>query len=203
MPFLNKEYTVPKIDFYTYSRKTILKKIEADLDFAVKWLPEDVEPGKVSRAAGYHLLAKVCLANSEFDKAVAATSAVINSGKYALMTDRFGVVANDDKYNVIWDLHQPENKSVSSNTEGILVCQDKYGITGSTSQGTGSMRQFTPWWSRNSYIKDPDGIQGCVDTPKNWEILAFGRGVGQVRTTNYFNYEIWGDSRGPSARHRL
>ncbi|MFB2118432.1 RagB/SusD family nutrient uptake outer membrane protein [Parapedobacter sp. 2B3] len=192
VPFINKEHVAPKMDFYTHSRKTILAKIQADMEFAVQWLPEIVEPGKVNRAAGLHLLTKICLANSAFVQAIDAASAVINNGRYKLMTQRFGIVAGDSRFNVIWDLHQKENKSLSNNTEAILVVQDKYGFPGSTN-GTQTLRQYTPWWSNNTYLKDPDGRRACIDTRGNWQVLAFGRGVGQLRPSNYYQYTIWKD----------
>ncbi len=191
VPFIGKEHTAPKIDFKTHSRNTILDKIQSDLEFAVEWLPETVAPGKVNKAAGNHLLTKVYLANLEFDKAIAAASAIIDGGKYALMTERFGSVAGDDRFNVVWDLHQKENKSLASNTEGILVTQDKFEFADARTGGTNTMRNLTPFWSHGSYIKDPDGKQGMLSANNLPQILAFGRGVGHVVTTKYFNYEIW------------
>jgi len=201
VPFLNREYTSPKIDFFSHSRKTILTKIEQDLEFSVNWLPEKVDPGKVNRAAAYHLLTKVYLANSEFDKAINAASAIIDGGKFELMTNRFGSVANDGRFNVIWDLHQPENKSISSNKEGILIVQDKFGFPGAqTSQGTRSMRFYTPWWSHALYLKDSDGTRACIDTNWDPQIIRFGRGVGIFRPSSYYNFNIWINA-GEDLRH--
>lgn len=191
VPFISREHTAPKIDFYTNSRAAILNKIQSDLEFSVQWLPETVEPGKISQAAGYHLLTKVYLANNEFDKAIASASAVIDDGKHSLMTQRFGSVAGDDRFNVIWDLHQKENKSISTNMEGILVVQDKFGFPGAQTGGTNTMRNLTPFWSHGSYIKDPNGKQGMLSAQFLPQVLAFGRGVGHVVTTKYFNHEIW------------
>lgn len=192
VPFINKEHTAPTTDLYTHSRKTILKKIQADLEFAVQNLPESVDPGKVCKAAGLHLLTKVYLANQEFDKAISTATAIINDGKHALMTKRFGSVGNNTRFNVIWDLHRPENKSLSTNTEGILVCQDKYGYPGAqTTNGAYTMRLFTPWWSYSSYLKDPNGLRACLDNPNDPELLALGRGVGMFRPGNYINFDVW------------
>lgn len=193
VPFLNQEYTKPKIDFYTHSRRTILDKIQEDLEFAVQWLPENVDPGKINRAAGNHLLTKVYLTNSEFDKAIKSASDVIDGGSYSLMDQRFGAVAGDNHFNVIWDLHQRENKSIAENSEKILVAQDKYGFgdASSGSRASSMMRNWTPWWSRNLYIKDPDGKPGCTDQPGEPQVIALGRGTGFIRSTNYFLYEIW------------
>jgi len=206
VPFLNKEYTEPKIDFYTHARKTILDKIQEDLEFAVQWLPEVVDPGKVNRAAGNHLLAKICLANSDFDGAIKAASAAINDGYHSLMTQRFGKVASNGLYNVVWDLHQKENKSISSNKEGLLTVQDKYGFPGAEiPNGTYSMRNYAPLWWHRIYLKDADGKAACTDKKDteanpNPQIIKWGRGVGYARPTNYIGYDIWKDC-GADLRH--
>lgn len=200
VPFINIEHTSPKNDFTTHSRDAILNKIEADLEFAIQWLPEDVDPGKINRAAANHLLTKVYLANSKFDQAVNSASEIIDNGKYSLMTDRFGAFSSDEKLNVIWDLHQKENKSASTNTEGILVVQDKFGFPGAQTGGTHTMRVYTPWWSHASWLKDPDGKRACVDPNWDPQILKFGRGVGMFRPCNYSNFDIWVDC-GADLRH--
>lgn len=200
VPFLNREHTAPKIDFYTHSKTTILKKLQDDLEFAIKYLPENVEPGQVCKAAGLHLLTKIYLANLEFDKAIKSATEIISDNKYALMTQRFGSVANDEQFNVLWDLHRPENKSLPTNKEGILVGQDKYGYPGVQSSGTFTMRLFTPWWSNASYLKDPDGLRACLDTPGDPQLMVFGRGVGMFRPSNYLNYDIW-ENCGADLRH--
>jgi hypothetical protein len=192
VPFLSLEYTAPKIDFYTHSRKTILNKIQEDMTTAAPNLPVSVVPGAVPRAAGYHLLAKICLANSKFNEAVTAASAAI-SGGYSLMTARFGQVASNAKYNVIWDLHQKENKSLSNNKEALLVVQDKYGFPDAeVAGGTLAMRRYVPcYW--NNYIRDPDGKNAMTDAVGNSYAIFWGRGVGYVRPINYYNYDIWLD----------
>lgn len=201
VPFINKEYIEPKIDFYTHSRWTIIDKIQQDLEFAVQWLPEKVDPGKINRAAGNHLLTKVYLANSNFDGAISSSSAIIDDGIHFLMTERFGKYASDDNYNIIWDLHQKENKSISSNTEGLLVVQDKYGYPDAeVSGGTQAMRNYVPTWWHNQYLKDADGRAACSDARGNFQIIKLGRGVGYARPTNYTSYEIWKNC-GDDLRH--
>lgn len=201
VPFLNKEHTAPKIDFYTHSRQTILDKIAQDMEFAVEWLPEDVVPGAIPQGAGYHLLAKIYLASGRFSDAAKAASDVIGSGKYELMKSRFGKYKSDSKYNVIWDLHQKENKSLDDNREALIVVQDRYGFPSESAEvggGTSAMRKYVPSWWQN-YILDPDKKRGMIDTQGNPLIIQLGRGVGYVRATYYHNYIIWTD--GTDLRH--
>lgn len=40
VPFIDKEVTAPKLDFYSHTRSSILKRLQNDMKFAVKYLPE-------------------------------------------------------------------------------------------------------------------------------------------------------------------
>lgn len=191
VPFINIEHQAPRVDFNSHSRNTILDKIQEDLEFSVQWLPISVAPGKVNRAAAQHLLTKIYLSNHEYKKAISSASDVIDGGQYSLMTDRFGSEAGDDRFNVVWDLHRVENKSISANTEGILVVQDRFGFPGAQSPGTNTMRNLVPFWAHGSYIMDPDGSPGMLSRPFDPQIWAWGRGVGYTRGSNYHQYYIW------------
>ena len=90
-----KELTSVKTDYASVKREVILQRMKKDLDSAVLWVPWTSDRGDVNRGACYHLLAKIDLALGLFDDAIAAASAVISSGNYSLMTNRFGVDANN------------------------------------------------------------------------------------------------------------
>ncbi len=125
VPFIDKEVSGAKLDFQTHSRWAILTKIQQDMEWAVQWMPDTKNPGQPNKYAGYHLLSKICLANLEFDKAIAASSEVIN-GPYALMSDRFGIDKSIANCNVMWDLHRRENKNLPENTENILAVVERF-----------------------------------------------------------------------------
>lgn len=193
IPFILEESITPKLDFYSYTRESIIKKLIKDMEFSVQWLPENVLPGMVSRAAGQHLLTKLYLQAREFDKAIEAASWVIEESGHSLMGKRFGKYAGEDKYDVMWDLHQKENKSSAENKEVLLVVQDKFGMQGNFSGGTSRMRDWVPawWWTP---VLDPSGKKGVTDGKEGRpQIDSIGRGIGHVRSGNYFNYTIWSD----------
>lgn len=199
IPWEGKELTGPKLDYYSTSRWAILDKIQEDLEYAVSNLP--VEPanlGDVSKGAANHLLAKVYLANCEFDKAIEATTAVID-GPYALMTERFGSdplkTYHGNKgyieHNVMWDLHRVSNKNDPSNTETIYATVDRLDAPEETrwnTIGTFSMRNFSPsYWK----ILDENGNRAS-----NWSFPqgdTLGIGNGDVRTNDFWHYRIWED----------
>lgn len=192
VPFIDQEITTPKLDFYSHTRNSILKKLRKDMIFAVQYLPPTAPHGAVSQAAGNHLLAKICLAYCDFDGAIAATSAIIDHSQHKLMENRFGVIASDKKYNIISDLFNRENINSAENLEGIFLVEDKKLTEGGTSTGSYRMRDLVPcWWNANTN-NDPKGKRGTIDKAIGQpQIGMVGRGIGRVRTSNYFNYDIW------------
>ena len=192
----------PRLDFNTYSREAILKKMRDDMEFAVQHLPRNVRSGDVSRAAGYYLLTKIYLSLRQFQDAVDAASQVINDGRYALMRERFGQGphADDPQFNVLWDLHQKENKSIAANTEAILVVEDDFGVEGSTDGGSYITYHITPAW-RWPTVRDPNGFHATTAGPEGNPFAdSLARGDGWLATNPYFNYELWKDG-GSDLRH--
>jgi hypothetical protein len=199
VPFLGQELTGAKLDFYTHSKWAILKKIQTDLEYASQWLPANPAiPGSPSKYAAYHLLAKVYLVNTDFDKAIEAASNIIN-GPFALMTQRFGSYAGKTSRNVIWDLHRPENKSLPQNTEAIFVCVDRAEApTGAKTSGTYSMRNFHPEWWNAGMVRDSRGMRGTRDRlpdgkTNDPQYDTLGRGNPNVMMAPYHSYEIWAE----------
>ena len=200
VPLTLEEISEPKLDYYTTKREVILHRMKEDLEFAQEWVPDNVNKGQVTKGAVSHLLTKVNLALGLFDEAIQSASNVIDGGVYKLMTNRFGVDANDASKNVVWDLHRPENKSLASNTEGLLLVIDRLNIDGNTDNGTTiggtqSMRNAVPYWG-NAGLLTPAGNGGMSDQP-NIEIdqvEAYGRGIGRVRPTWYTQKGMWKDT---------
>lgn len=190
VPFAGKELTNAKLDYFTNSRSSILKKIISDMEFAVEKLPVTAIPGAVTRGAGNHLLTKLYLSNSEFDKAILSASKVIN-GPYALMKNRFGSSANDPKRNVAWDLFRPENISITTNTETLLAVVDRYEAPIATkTPGCKKPRIFNcNWWSPR--VLDSKGKNGTIASGAMYDSLL--RGNANCRPTPFCVYEIWND----------
>ena len=92
VPFIGKEITEPKLDFYSTKREVILDKIKKDMTFAAQWCSDKADRGRVTKGACQHLLAKICLALGDFDGAIAAASGAIDGGVYSLMKTPFGAV---------------------------------------------------------------------------------------------------------------
>ncbi len=189
LPFLNEEVKSAKLDYKSHSRWAILAKLQRDMEWAVEWMPVKAEPGRPSKGAGNHLLSKICLANLEWDKAIAAASAVIN-GPYALMAQRFGQDAGNPVRNVIWDLHRPANKNLPVNTETILAFVDRFEapLTART-EGLYTMRVYNPNFFNGNNNRDKAGGIGFIDSGPMYDTL--GRGNPDCILSDYHAYDIW------------
>jgi len=201
VPFNTQDVSTPKLNFYSTKRTVILEKLKKDLEFAVKWMPENVNRGATPKAAAYHLLTKVNLALGHFDEAIASASMVIDGTKYKLMKNRFGAYKSDASKNIIWDLHRPENKALSENTETIMLVIDRYGYEGA-SGGSSIMRQAVPYYGNTTNrILTPSGRGGVTDKKDlNNEVeinlvMEYGRGIGRCRGTSYHTKKIWKDPK--------
>lgn len=193
VPLILDEVVEPKLDFYSTKREVILQKMKTDLEFAEQWVPVNTDRGTVNKGTVSHLLTKVNLALGLFDDAIKSASNVIDGGTHRLMTSRFGVNQADAARNVIWDLHRPENKSISNNTEALLLVIDRLLIDGNFDGGTQTMRNAVPFWHNN--VNTPAGNRGTIDT-YNIEIdqvNKVGRGIGRLRPTYYSTDGVWDD----------
>lgn len=208
VPYLNKEITEPKLDFYTYDRWSILEQCKKDMEYAYQWVPEVQPRGRANKDACGVLLMKFCMATGDFDRAIEVGKEVVS--RHPLMTQRFTSNKTKANTNLMHDLHSVEAKVDMSNTEGIMYVV----AHPSTTPLDGSNRIYTmrnglPYWAKGGAIKTPDGKTGTAFTPdkadKNTDIdndSKYGRGIGTCRPTNYYQYDIWTDKekndlRGP------
>ena len=211
VPLILEEITQPKLDFYSCTRESILQKCKKDLDFAAQWVDADAPIGDINKAAVNHLLTKVNMSLLEFDDAIASASAVINDGIHALMTTRFGSYRNDPTHDIIWDLHQEENKALAENTETIwlFVCSETMTEDGA-SEKLRIMRQAVPYWGGAGKVKTPTGQTGTTDQPGGAlvgglpveidQVLQYGRGIGRLRPSPWYQHDLWDDSN--DMRHK-
>lgn len=185
VPFIGVELKGAKLDFQTHSRWAILDKIQQDLEWAVDWMPESAAPRVPTKYAGYHLLAKIYLANMMWDNAIAAATTVIN-GPHALMRDRFGVDIDDPNRNVIWDLHRHLNIHDPQNTETIHGLVDRFEAPDNAKQNQYLASNYSPhWWD----VNDETGARG-VERPSAM-VDTLMRGQGIIVAANFYQFDIW------------
>ncbi len=220
VPLILEEVVTPRLDFYTYERESILRKMKDDMDQYTPYLPLTAPLGTVNRDAAYHLLTKINLALGEFEDAVESASTVINGSTHALMTQRFGAFKNqatltqgyqayvnggEVALDVIWDLHREENITAADNREVLYAVVDRLNVDGNDDQnapewnipyrsGMRNMRNNTPRWGAVGAIKTPSGANGMMatDDPLG-QYRTLGHGEGFLRPSLYMAYEIWDD----------
>lgn len=188
VPIVDQVSTSPKNNYQRANKEEVLNFAKADLQFAIQWLPSVKEgsfDGKLTKGAALHLMTEVCLGLKDFDNAVKYSTDLISSGDYKLMTSRFGSGAAKAG-DVFSDLFLDGNHNrASGNQESIFVWQFENNVTGggSSLNGNNQIRNCAPFLSK---ITDPNGVGMLV-------VDSLGRGVGRVRGTNYFLYDIWKD----------
>lgn len=211
VPLITKMPQSPKRNYSSTSREAILKMIQEDMEFAVKWVPDqqpasytsDYPGGYVNKAACRMLLAKIYMANYEYAKAKEQLDILIDQSGYSLMTEPFGTnILNATKFpgvdtwnvnrNVIWDLHRTENVFDGANRETIM------GMANGLAKNAGytPQRVLSPFVFNNQ-LKDPDGKQGLINYSQNnrnsetdW-VRVLGRGVCEYRPTTWAQYDLW------------
>ena len=187
VPIVDTIFNNPKTDFVRSSRQEVLEFAKADLEFASEWLPETVDradEGRIVKAAADHLLTQVKIGLGDYEGAVEAANRVIGSGLYHLMTERFGSQL-DQPGDVYSDLFKEGNQNRSSgNMESIYVLQIEDQTPGGQGNNGGNylLRAWAPFYVN---VRDPDGRPGMVLAD------SLGRGVGWVRPTTFFLYDLW------------
>ncbi|MGJ7031796.1 RagB/SusD family nutrient uptake outer membrane protein [Niabella hirudinis] len=193
VPFIDKEINEPKYDFYSYDRWSILARMKKELEFAYQWVPEKVDRGRTSKAACGVLLMKVCMALTDFDRAIEIGKEIVAA--HPLMKTRFTTNKSKPNTNLMFDLHSVEAKLDMSNTEGLMYVVSYPEVDGSDQIQT--MRNGVPFWNSGN-LKTPDGKAGTSvsvapgETDPEMDLnKTYGRGIGRLRPTWYFTNEIW------------
>lgn len=211
----------PQYNYTRASREETYNQAIEDLTFASQNLPETPEEaGRISAATASHFLGEAYVAlatikNNDqtlLQKAIDATSSVINSGDYHLMTERFGSRGNkDDKThyvadgNAFFDLFQREsldreegNMESLWTLENDLEIKHQYG----GDQILAYPRTFSPMF-RDIKWKDEYKVDGASGGPWSGNIdekkypggttCAYlgGKGVSFDTPTHYVVNDIW------------
>ena len=212
IPLVTKILEVPKQNYKSTKKETILDMLVSDMEKAVQWVPnqKDLEyVGQVNKGACRVLLSKLYLATGQWKKAELQCDTLINNldgTDYHLMTECFGAEETTGSpttktitRNVMWDLHRPQNKLSSANKEVVM------GMVNQGESGVGAvdvqwLRIFGPFWNNN--IKAAAGHKNAK-TINNWKktdanynesldwVRYTGRGLGHCRLTYFAQHPLW------------
>ncbi|MBO9617651.1 MAG: RagB/SusD family nutrient uptake outer membrane protein [Niabella sp.] len=200
VPIELNELSQPKYDYVRASRDSVYQQCKKDLLQAIGLLSDinKVADGTVNKQIAQHLLTEVLISLKDYDGAIAMATNVISFPGLSLMTNRFGNRANQPG-DVYRDLFEYDNQNYSKgNHEGLLVIQ-------STLNNSASVGDQTAW----AIVPSLTGVRIAETTSKTKMPVLFNskfvdsissNGVGWIRPTSHFFYEIWspGDIRNSS-----
>jgi starch-binding outer membrane protein, SusD/RagB family len=148
----------------------VWRQVEQDLLFAEEHLPATHnDPGRLVRAVAQHYLADVYLAKGEYSNAEQKAQAVIDSGLYSLVTERYGVRANQPGVPFMDQFYEGNVNRNQGNTEVLWAFQTNRDATGG---GSVIMRRtWLPAYERLA------GMEITVETG--------GRGVTRLSPTRW------------------
>ncbi|TKG95897.1 RagB/SusD family nutrient uptake outer membrane protein [Puteibacter caeruleilacunae] len=219
MQFGNTAFTLnvissAKQDFRTFRMQEIWQQMITDLEWAREYVKpaNDVPKGRIGNSAVRLLLSKYYLLTNQYDKAEQECNAIINSGVHELVTDadvttEFTKIGAAEYNGNVFDgrsidipsdainvLHDDWQGNRLRNSEAILVFVNAYNLDASVGKAE-SMRTYGPNFGNGSSvgrIKTPDLNNGINDkNGKGEQMQKWGRGQGQMRPTNYSQYDIW------------
>jgi hypothetical protein len=197
VPIELNELTEPRYDYVRASRDEVYQQCKKDLQQAIGILKNinEVSDGTVNKQIAQHILTEVLISLKDYDGAIASASSVIGYSGVSLMTNRFGRRATTPG-DVYRDLFEFNNQNYSTgNHEGLLVIQTAL-------NNPAAVGDQTAW----AIVPSLGGLritETGTNTKKN--VLYNGsfvdsissNGVGWIRPTSHFLYEIWtpGDIR--------
>jgi hypothetical protein len=151
-------------------RDSVRRIMEQDLLFAEAHLPAtSSNPGKLTKAVAQHYLAELYLALNEPAKAEAEASAVVNSGLYSLVTQRYGVAAAQPGVAFMDQFKDGNVNRSQGNTEVLWAWEYALNVPGG---GASIMRRT--WVTR---YESNRGMQISADDG--------GRGIGRLAITKW------------------
>lgn len=193
VPLELDELSQPKYDYTRATREDVYQQCKKDLQEAIGMLSDidKVPDGVVNKQIAQHILSEVLLSLKDYDGAIAAATAVIDYPGVSLMTERFGRRANQPG-DVYRDLFEYGNQNYSTgNHEGLLVIQTAL-------NNAASVGDQTAW----AVVPSLGGLKITETSSKTkMPVLYNGKfidslssnGIGWIRPTSHFLYEIWSD----------
>jgi hypothetical protein len=194
VPLVEKPLTGPKTDFVRASLDSVNALCVADLTYAATNLP-DIEAVKTNskgkmyaRANKYmamQLLAEVYLRMGKGDLAEQQTQAIINSGKFSLITSRYGIKTSlpGDAFSDMFVYGNQRRSQGNREAIWVLEQENPNSVPGGN---TGNAQQRRVWGA--AYYQE-SGMVIC-------DSLG-GRGIARLRLSNWVLYGLYdaGDMR--------
>lgn len=188
VPLVTEPISAPKLDYTRAPLSQVNALIEEDLMYATQNLPAiDNAPaeGRVNRYAANQLFAEFYLRIGEPQKAEAQADLIIDSGKFQLVEERYGVKA-DQPGDPFSDMFYKGNQRRSQgNTEAIWVLENENpsDVRGGSSGDPQQRRVWGAGYHNRNGMLPADSLGG--------------RGIARIRLNNWVLYDLYqeGDMR--------
>ena len=187
IPLVTEAVSTPKTDFVRTPLKEVYAQIENDLLFATQHLPDpgkEDEKGRITKGAAYQLLSEVYLQAGEYQKAVDASTHVIE--RFGSTNDVFGTG------DVFLDLFAYGNQNLSENKEAIWVAQYAANLSDGGGKNNGPRRHGPRYYSLGN---DPAGytciLGELIDGKYTGYTDTLSRPVSWSRPTYYVTNKVW------------
>jgi starch-binding outer membrane protein, SusD/RagB family len=194
VPLITEPITTPKTDFVRAPVSEIDALIEEDLLFAATHLP-DVDhlkkPSRINKAAAQQLLAEAYLRMDRPADAEAQCMEVINSGKFSLVKNRYGVktsVAGD----AFSDMFRVGNQRRAQGNTEVIWNFEIYNRRDIPNSIAGDPQQRRVWGCGYH------NIAGMVPADS-----LGGRGLSRMRLNNWVLHGLYDDGDMRNSRHSI
>jgi hypothetical protein len=204
VPLVTAPLTKPKTDYIRSPLDSINDLIAADLTYAATYLPtiDNVKSnskgklyGRANKAMAQQLLAEAYLRMGKNDLAEVQAQAVINSGKFNLVTSRYGVRTSQPG-DAFSDMFVYGNMRYGQGNKEAIWVLELENISTVVGGYSGAPQQRRNWGAAYYQITD---MTIC-------DSLG-GRGIGRMRLTDWVVYGLYGanDMRNSenNIRHRF
>ena len=195
VPLVSEPLTAPKTDFVRASLDSVNNLIIGDLVFASANLTDVGAFGSRTNANGkptarankymaMQLLAEVYIRAGKPDLAEQQTSAIINSGKFALADARYGIKATQpgDPFSDMFVYGNQRRYQGNKEAIWVMELENPNTVPGGT---TNAPQQRRNWGAAYYAINSPDG------KPMLLADSLGGRGIGRMRLTDWVVYGLY------------
>lgn len=191
VPLVTHVLTTVKTDYVRTSLDSVNNQIIQDLSFAAAHLPDvgavgattnpttGLPSGRANKWMAYQLLAEVYLRAGQYANAETAAQAVISSGKFSLVSGRFGSGASKpgDYYS---DIFKYGNQRRAQSNPEVIWTLEQENPNSVAGGNTDNAQQRRIWVSAYYNIT---GLTIC-------DSLG-GRGIGRMRISNWVIYGLY------------
>ncbi len=203
VPLLTEPTSTARTDLERTPVAQVNVQIIDDLKYAADKLP-DIDGAITESRANKHMamqcLGEVYLRVDQPVLAEAVLTKIIESGKFSLIQDRYGVRASKDG-DYFSDMFKYGNQRRSQgNTEAIWTFELEYNnnVSGGFTNAPQQRRVWVP-----AYHNVP-GMAYSVTDPDEGVISTYGgRGNGRIRPSNWVKYQLYADGDMRNSEHNI